>query len=124
LKEARERLADTSIRAPFTGTILKKFVDRGQVISSTISSASEGTQIFSMANLDKIYVTAGIDEVDIAKVRPGQAVVVTVDALPERRFEAVVERVAPQGRTERTVTVFDVVVRAWSTRKRRSSCPA
>lgn len=111
LKEAAERLADTKIRAPFTGTILKKFVDRGQVISSTLSSASEGTQIFSMANLDKIYVTAGVDEVDIARIKPGQLVVVTVDALPERSFEAVVERVAPQGRTERTVTVFDVVVR-------------
>ena len=111
LKEAAERLADTSIRAPFTGTILKKFVDRGQVISSTISSASEGTQIFSMANLDKIYVTAGVDEVDIASIKPGQSVVVTVDALPEKSFEALVERVAPQGRTERTVTVFDVVVR-------------
>jgi len=111
LKEARERLADTSIRAPFTGTILKKFVDRGQVISSTISSASEGTQIFSMANLDKIFVTAGVDEVDIASIRPGQAVSVGVDALPGRVFEGVVERVAPQGRTERTVTVFDVVVR-------------
>lgn len=111
LKEASERLADTKIRAPFTGTILKKFVDRGQVISSTLSSASEGTQIFSMANLDKIYVTAGVDEVDIARIKPGQPVTVTVDALPERSFEAVVERVAPQGRTERTVTVFDVVVR-------------
>jgi len=111
LKEARERLADTSIRAPFTGTILKKFVDRGQVISSTISSASEGTQIFSMANLDKMFVTAGVDEVDIASIRPGQAAAVTVDALPEKLFEAVVERVAPQGRTERTVTVFDVVVK-------------
>lgn len=111
LKEAKDRLADTSIKAPFTGTILKKFVDRGQVISSTISSASEGTQIFSMANLDRIFVTAGVDEVDIASIRPGQKVVVAVDALPERQFEAVVERVAPQGRTERTVTVFDVVVR-------------
>ncbi len=111
LKEAAERLADTSIRAPFTGTILKKFVDRGQVISSTLSSASEGTQIFSMANLDKIYVTAGVDEVDIASVRPGQKVSVSVDALPGKAFDAVVERVAPQGRTERTVTVFDVVVR-------------
>lgn len=111
LKEARERLADTSIRAPFTGTILKKFVDRGQVISSTVSSASEGTQIFSMANLDKMFVTAGVDEVDIARIRPGQTAAVTVDALPEKVFEAVVERVAPQGRTERTVTVFDVVVK-------------
>lgn len=111
LKEARDRLADTSIKAPFTGTILKKFVDRGQVISSTISSASEGTQIFSMANLDRIFVTAGVDEVDIASIRPGQKTTVTVDALPGKPFEAVVERVAPQGRVERTVTVFDVVVK-------------
>lgn len=111
LKEAKDRLADTSIKAPFTGTILKKFVDRGQVISSTISSASEGTQIFSMANLDRIFVTAAVDEVDIAAIRAGQKASVTVDALPGRAFEAVVERVAPQGRSERTVTVFDVVVR-------------
>ena len=117
LKEARERLADTSIRAPFTGTILKKFVDRGQVISSTVSSASEGTQIFSMANLDRIFVTAGVDEVDIAAIRPGQKARVTVDALPEKAFEAVVERVAPQGRTERTVTVFDVVVKVVDEKK-------
>lgn len=68
LKEALERLADTEIKAPFKGTILKKFVDQGQVISSTISSASEGTQIFSMANLDNIFVTAQVDEVDIARV--------------------------------------------------------
>ncbi|HBG46602.1 MAG TPA: hypothetical protein DDW94_06370 [Deltaproteobacteria bacterium] len=111
LKEARERLADTKIKAPFAGTVLKKFVDRGQVISSTLSSASEGTQIFSMANLDNIFVTANIDEVDIARIRPGQQTVIKVDSLPEKEFAGVVERVAPKGRTEMTVTVFDVVVR-------------
>jgi len=111
LKEARERLADTSIRAPFTGTILKKFVDRGQVISSTISSASEGTQIFSMANLDNIFVTAHVDEVDISRIAPGQAAIVKADSLPGREFSAQVERVAPKGRIDMTVTIFDVVVR-------------
>lgn len=111
LKEANERLADTRIRAPFTGTILKKFVDRGQVISSTLSSASEGTQIFSMANLDNIFVTAHVDEVDISKIVPGQPAVVKADSLPGREFTAAVERVAPKGRTEMTVTIFDVVVK-------------
>lgn len=111
LKEARDRLADTKIKSPFTGTILKKFVDRGQVISSTISSASDGTQIFSIANLDDIFVTAHIDEVDISKIRPGQDVEVRADSLPGRKFQGAVERVAPKGRTEMAITVFDVVVR-------------
>ncbi len=111
LREARDRLADTKIKAPFTGTILKKFVDRGQVISSTISSASDGTQIFSIANLDHIFVTAHVDEVDISKIMPGQEVEVMADSLPGRKFRGTVERVAPKGRTEMAVTVFDVVVR-------------
>lgn len=111
LKEARERLADTSIKAPFTGTILKKFVDRGQVISSTLSSASEGTQIFSMANLDNIYVNAQIDEVDISRISPGQEVLTSVDSLPGKVFAGKVERVAPQGKVERTVTIFEVIVK-------------
>lgn len=111
LKEAQERLADTSIKAPFTGTILKKFVDRGQVISSTLSSASEGTQIFSMANLDNIYVNAQIDEVDISRISPGQEVLTSVDSLPGKVFAGKVERVAPQGKVERTVTIFEVIVK-------------
>lgn len=111
LKEAQERLDDTQIKAPFTGTILKKFVDRGQVISSTISSASEGTEIFSMANLDRIYVSVQVDEVDISRIEVGQKAAASVDSLPDRLFSGVVERIAPKGKVDRTVTVFDVVVK-------------
>lgn len=109
-KEAKERLDDTQIRAPFTGTILKKDVDAGQVISSTLSSASEGTPLFSMANLDNIYVNAQVDEVDISRISVDQAVTVAVDSLPGRSFKGRVERIAPKGKVERTVTIFDVVI--------------
>jgi len=110
LKEAQERLDDTRIKAPFTGTILMKFVDRGQVISSTLSSASEGTEIFSMANLDNIFVNAQVDEVDITRIEVGQSAAASVDSLPEKLFAGVVERIAPKGKVDRTVTVFDVFV--------------
>ncbi|MBI5468327.1 MAG: efflux RND transporter periplasmic adaptor subunit [Deltaproteobacteria bacterium] len=109
-KEAKERLDDTQIRAPFTGTILKKDVDAGQVISSTLSSASEGTPLFSMANLDNIYVNAHVDEVDISRISVDQTVTVAVDSLPGRSFKGRVERIAPKGKVERTVTIFDVVI--------------
>lgn len=111
LREQRERLADTEVKAPYTGTILKKYVDVGQVISSSLSSFSDGTQIFSMANLDKIYVDAMVDEVDISKIVVGQEVNVSVDSLAGKAFAAKVERIAPKGEVQRTVTIFKVFVR-------------
>jgi HlyD family secretion protein len=110
LKEAEDRLADTEIRAPLTGTILNKYVEEGQVISSTLSSASEGTLLFTMADLNRLYVEAMVDEVDVGRVKTGQKVSITVDTWPDRVFEGSVERIAPKGRLERTVTVFDVVI--------------
>lgn len=110
LNEVNDRLADTQIKAPLTGTILKKFVDQGQVIASTLSSASEGTQIFSMADLDYIYVNALVDEVDISKIRPGQEAFTSIDSLPGKLFTGRVKRIAPKGKLERTVTVFEVVI--------------
>lgn len=110
LNEAEDRLRDTEIKAPLTGTILKKYVEEGQVISSTLSSASEGTLIFTMADLNRIYIRAMVDETDIGSVRPGQEVMITVDAYPGEVFNGKVLRLAPKGRVESTITVFDVVI--------------
>lgn len=111
LREQRERLADTEVKAPYTGTILKKYVDVGQVISSSLSSFSDGTPIFSMANLDNIYVDAMVDEVDISRIAVDQEVSVLVDSLVGKVFAATVERIAPKGEVQRTVTIFKVFVR-------------
>lgn len=110
LKEAEDRLEDTEIRAPLAGTILEKFVEEGQVITSTISSVSEGTLLFTMADLKRIYVEAMVDEVDIGGVAAGQDAYITFDSWPGKVFGGRVARIAPKGRLERTVTVFDVVI--------------
>jgi len=110
LKEARDRLADTEIKAPLSGTILKKYVEEGQVIASTTSSASEGTLLFIMADLAKIYIEAMVDETDIGRIIPGQPVTISVDAHREKTFHGQVIRIAPKGRIESTITVFDVIV--------------
>lgn len=110
LKEATDRLDDTEIRAPARGTILEKFVEEGQVITSTVSSVSEGTLLFTMADLSRIYVEAMVDEVDIGRVAPAQEAKITVDAWPEMVFTGRVKRILPKGRVERTVTFFDVVI--------------
>jgi len=110
LKVANDRLEDTEIKAPLAGTILRKYVEEGQVIASTTSSVSEGTLLFTMADLDRIYIKALVDETDIGRVRPDQTVDVTVDAYPEKTFKGNVVRIAPQGRVESTITVFEVTI--------------
>ena len=110
LREAKDRLEDTEIRAPLSGTVIKKYVEKGQVIASTLSSASEGTPIFTLADLDRLYVGTMVDETDIGRIKPGQEASITVDAYPELSFKGKVLRIAPKGRVESTVTVFDVAV--------------
>ena len=110
LKVAKDRLQDTEIKAPLTGTILNKYVVEGQVIASTTSSVSEGTLLFTMADLDRIYVRAMVDETDIGKIKPGQKATITVDAYQGKVFNGLVLRVAPKGRVESTITVFDAII--------------
>lgn len=110
LENAQDRLEDTLVTAPLTGTILTKNVEEGQVISSKMSSvAAEGAPLVTMADLEKIYVNTDVDETDIGKVKAGQSVKITVDAFPNQVFDGEVLRIAPQGKVIQNVTTFEVI---------------
>lgn len=111
LREARDRLAETTIVAPMTGIILNRYVQTGQIIFSGVNSPSGGTLLAKMANLDDLYVRVDVDEADVAHVRPKMEPEITVDALPGRRFRGTVIRINPDGKTENNVTVFQVMVK-------------
>ena len=108
LDEARERLKETDIIAPISGTIIDKMVEQGQIISSGISNVSGGTALLTIADLKRLYIVADVDETDIGAITKDQKVIITADALPDRTFNGKVMRVAPQGTTEDSVTVFKV----------------
>jgi HlyD family secretion protein len=108
---ARIQLEDTDVRAPITGTILEKDVERGSVISSATSNVSGGTTLLKMADLNQVQVQTLVDETDIGKVQPGQRATVTVDAYPNRPFSGTVIKIEPQATTNQNVTMFPVVVR-------------
>jgi HlyD family secretion protein len=108
---AEIQLEDTDVRAPITGTILEKTVERGQVIASATSNVSGGTTLMKMANLNQVQVRTLVDETDIGKIQPGQRATVTVDAFPQRPFSGTVLKIEPQALTEQNVTMFPVLVR-------------
>jgi HlyD family secretion protein len=108
---ARIQLEDTDVRAPITGTIIEKDVERGQVIASAVSNVSGGTTLLKMADLNLVQVRTLVDETDIGKIQVGQAATVTVDAYPNRPFDGTVLKIEPQAQTEQNVTVFPVAIR-------------
>jgi HlyD family secretion protein len=107
---ARIQLEDTDVRAPITGTILEKDVERGTVIASATTNVSGGTTLLKMADLNQVQVQTLVDETDIGKVQPGQPATVTVDAYPSRPFSGTVLKIEPQATTNQNVTMFPVVV--------------
>jgi HlyD family secretion protein len=108
---ARIQLEDTDVRAPITGTILEKDVERGTVIASATSNVSGGTTLMKMANLNQVQVRTLVDETDIGKLQPDQRATVTVDAYPQRPFTGTVLKIEPQAQTEQNVTMFPVLIR-------------
>jgi HlyD family secretion protein len=107
---ADQRMADVRIRAPLTGTILVRSVDRGQVISSASSNASGGTTLFTMAPLDRVQVRVRIPEGNLGLMSPGLPVVVRPEAYPDRTFQGELLKVEPQAVTEQNVVVFPVLI--------------
>ncbi|MFQ6093283.1 MAG: efflux RND transporter periplasmic adaptor subunit [bacterium] len=110
LATAEERLKDTVVKSPISGIVLQKNVEKGQIISSGISSVSGGTLIATVADMGRVSVKADIDEVDIGQIEKGQEAKVVADAFPGDLFWGEVIRIAPLAKVEQNVTIFEVTV--------------
>jgi HlyD family secretion protein len=111
LQNAQITLDQTDVRAPISGTIVELDVERGQVISSPISTVGGGTVLLKMADLNRVQVSTLVDETDIGKIQAGLRSTVTVNAYPNRPFDGVVLKIEPQATVQQNVTMFPVLVR-------------
>lgn len=111
VENAQIQLDDADVRAPITGTIIEKSVERGQVISSPTRDVGGGTVLLRMADLSLVQVKTLVDETDVGKIRAGLPATVTVDAFPNRPFEGRVLKIEPLAMEEQNVTMFPVIVR-------------
>lgn len=110
LDNASLRLKETIVRSPINGIILTKDVEVGQIIASGISSVSGGTLIATVANMQRVYVKADVDEVDIGTIQPDMLASVVADAHPDKVFSGRVIRIAAQGKVVSNVTTFEVTI--------------
>jgi len=106
---SRAYFQNTLIRAPFSGTVVKKMAEVGESVAPippgvNISTASGA--IVALADLDTLEVEADVSESNVAKLSPEQPAEVTVEAFPDRRYRAVLRQIIPTAdRTKATVMV-------------------
>jgi RND family efflux transporter MFP subunit len=98
------------VTAPMDGVVIKRGVEPGDSITSGVGSYNAGTVLFTVADLKSLIVRVNLNEVDIAKVKVGQPVTVTLDAYPQRTFAGRVRFVAPGAELVEKIKVFKVEV--------------
>jgi membrane fusion protein (multidrug efflux system) len=88
LAKAERDLSFTVIRAPIDGVIGNRAVQTGDFVQT-------GQRLASLVPLDEVYVEANFKETQLARLRPGQAVSISVDALSGQAIQGTVASFSP-----------------------------
>src|SRR5262245_14082342 len=108
---ARATLENTRVRAPFSGTVLRKDAEVGEIVAP--SSAGGGltrTAIVTMADLSTLEVEVDVNEAYIAQIRNGQPSRITLDAYPDTSFSGSVRQVVPTADRQKATVLVKVSI--------------
>ena len=107
IKVAQQDVENATIRAPFEGLIVSKDAQIGEMVSPI--SAGGGftrTGIATLVDMKSLEIEVDVNESYIARVKPGQRVIATLDAYPNWQIPAKVRTVIPTAdRQKATVKV-------------------
>jgi HlyD family secretion protein len=97
LNQSRDQLSKTTMYAPMDGTISALNSEVGERVVGTGQFA--GTEVMRIADLSNMEVRVKVNENDIVNVKLGDHTVVTVDAMPGRKFDGTVREISSSALT-------------------------
>ncbi len=89
LAQAQADRADLTVLAPFSGTVITRAAEPGEVVQA-------GTAIVTLLDLSKVYLRGFVPEGEIGKVKIGQPAHVFLDSNPNQALDGYVLRIDPQ----------------------------
>jgi HlyD family secretion protein len=100
-------IAQTQVRATVSGMVLDVPVKAGnQVIEA--NNFNEGTSIASLADVKKMIFEGKVDESEVGKIKEGLPLEITVGAIENETFDAVLDYIAPKGVAENGAIQFAI----------------
>ena len=79
-----EHLTKTEVRAPFDCTVLTRPVSIGQAVSGS-DGFNGGTEVLTIADLNAMIINAQVNQADVPRLKVGETVEVSVEAVPGLR---------------------------------------
>jgi RND family efflux transporter MFP subunit len=110
LRYARVNLANTEIRAPFTGTVLRKEAEVGEVVAPSVGGGLTRGAVVTMADLKSLEVEVDVNEAYIARLHGGQGARITLDAYPDTSFTGRVRQIIPTADRQRATVQVKVAI--------------
>jgi len=107
---AQASLDNTVIHAPFTGTVLRKEAEVGEVVAPSVGGGLTRGAVVTMADLATLEVEVDVNESYIARVRGGQRARIQLDAYPDTTFRGAVRQVVPTADRQRATVQVKVSI--------------
>lgn len=107
LDYAETQLAATEIRAPVSGTVLQRIVERGEMVSpSAFGESGARTSVVALADLNDLQIELDISQTDFARLKMGQRAEIVPEAFPNLKYTGFIAEIAPEAnRAKATVQV-------------------
>jgi RND family efflux transporter MFP subunit len=107
LDYADTQLANTEIKAPVSGTVLQRIVERGEMVSpSAFGESGARTSVVALADLDDLQIELDISQADFARLKMNQRAEIIPEAFPNLKYSGFIAEIAPEAnRAKATVQV-------------------
>ena len=110
LRMAQANDENTVIRAPFSGTVLRKDAEVGEVVAPSVGGGLTRGAVVTMADLTTLEVEVDVNEAYIGRVRGGLQARITLDAYPDTSFRGFVRQVVPTADRQRATVQVKVSI--------------
>ena len=111
LSYAQIQLDNTIIRAPVSGTVLERNVERGEFVTNGfVGDRGAKGYVVSLADLNDLQVELDINQNDFAKLNLQQQATVTTDAYPDRKYQGVIAEISPEANRQKATVQVKVKV--------------
>jgi RND family efflux transporter MFP subunit len=110
LRMAHANNENTIIRAPFSGTVLRKDAEVGEVVAPSVGGGLTRGAVVTMADLSTLEVEVDVNEAYIGRIRSGAPARITLDAYPDTSFRGAVRQVVPTADRQRATVQVKVSI--------------
>ena len=108
---AETQLANAVIRAPVSGTVLERAVEKGEFVTTMfVGDRGAKSYVVALADLNDLEVELDISQNDFARLSAGQKSVITTEAFPDRKYDGRISEISPEANRQKATVQVKVKI--------------